>query len=360
MKICFLADSGSIHTEKWCDAFVKMGHDVSLISFNPNCQVSSVSFYHVDAGPIQSKGGNWKVLLKYRTVKKVVRKINPDILHAHYATSYGLVGALTNFHPFAITAHGSDVLISASQSKIYRFLLKYAFKKADWINLVSNHMVSAVNKIGAFNHKIDVIPFGINRTIFNSTNRPANSDTFIITSTRSFEPVYNLAHLIKSVAKMHQERPNIQLNLIGSGSEKKQLQGLVSQLKIEGITKFYGHISQLEIAKVLSVSNVYCSVSLSDGNSISLVEALACGCLPIVSNIEANYQWIKEGETGFLVEVNDVEGLKNRLIGVYDNYETLAPKMQPLNQQQIEEKADIGKNLSLIEKKYSQLITTNL
>ena len=128
MKICFFANGGSIHTVRWCTHFQKLGHEVHLISFE-NAEIPEVKIHFIDIGNVNVHGGNWKVLLKYRKIKRLLKVIKPDIFHALYATSYGITGALCGFQPFIITALGTDVLISPKESFMYRILLRYAFSK---------------------------------------------------------------------------------------------------------------------------------------------------------------------------------------------------------------------------------------
>src|ERR1041385_3957155 len=115
MRICYFADAISIHTKRWCSHFASLGHEVHLVSFR-KADIPNVTFHLLDAGNIDVRGGNWKVLLQYKKLRKILKEIKPDVLHAHYATSYGTVGALAGFHPYIITTLGSDVLISPKQS----------------------------------------------------------------------------------------------------------------------------------------------------------------------------------------------------------------------------------------------------
>ncbi|MDT8412027.1 MAG: glycosyltransferase family 4 protein [Vicingaceae bacterium] len=356
MKICFLADSESIHTKRWCNHFINKGFQVSLISFKPTCEIKGIDFHFVDAGKVSVAGGNWRVLLKINKIKKIIKKIKPDILHAHYATSYGLVGALIGFNPFIITALGSDVLISPKKSIIYRVLLNYAFKKANWITVMADHMKEATSVIGNFQHKITVLPFGIDTNLFNADNINHAKDKFVICSTRNFENVYNIPHLLKAVEKVKSEINNLELHLIGDGSKRDDIEKLVASLNLSEITKFYGKIPQNEIVKVLNKTNVFISVSLSDGNNISLNEAMACGCFPIATNIPANTQWIEHGKNGFIVEIDNVTQLSLQILEVFNNFENLNEKASKINQQIISERADWNKNIRWMEEKYKELI----
>lgn len=356
MKICLFADSDSIHTIRWCNYFVELGHDVHLISFKPT-EVLNVSNYFIETGEINVSGGNWKVLLHFRKVKAILKRINPDVFHAHYATSYGITGALCNFHPFVITALGSDVLISPEQSKIVKTLLVWALKRADWITSMADHMSIKINSFIHQPNKITTLPFGIDTTVFYEMNsRNSKDDSFVIVSTRNFEPVYNLTHLILAYKKIVDKIPKSKLVMIGAGSQKEEIQKLVIDLELNEFVEFKGKLTQPEISNVLNSAHLFVSVSKSDGNNISLNEAMACGALCIATNIPANIQWIEDDVNGYLVEIDDVDELAAKMIKSYNNFDVFQKSALPINRQIISEKADWRHNMSAVIGKYEFLI----
>lgn len=354
MRICYFADGESIHVVRWCRHFASLGHEVHLISFK-DVAIENVTTHFISSGNIAVSGGNWKVLLKFREVKALLKKIKPDLLHAHYATSYGITGALCGFHPYIITALGSDVLISPKRSKIYRILLKYAFSKADWITAMADHMRDAMISMGVPASKTDTVPFGIDPKIFNDEGRNVPPDEFVITSTRNFEPVYNIPHLINAVAIAKERIPNLRLNMIGAGSLRTEIEALVKEKGLDGQVKFFGKVPQPQIADTLRHSHVFVSVSLSDGNNISLNEAMACGAVCIATSIPANTQWLEDGQNGFLVAIDDVKGLADKIVTSYSDYENIRQKAAPVNKKIIAERANWDNNMLAVEKKYKSL-----
>lgn len=355
MKICFFADSESIHTVRWCTHFKQLGHDVHLISFKP-AEIPGIPTYAVDASAISVKGGNWKVLFKYKKVKRLIKQINPDVVHAMYATSYGITGALCGFKPYIITALGTDLLISPQNSKIYRFLLKYAFSKAQFITVMSDQMKIEAEKLNVPDSKVMTLPFGIDPKVFNANGRAVDESKFIVTSTRNFETVYNIPHLLRAVAKVKNHIPNLHLNLIGAGSLRGEIEVLVDELDIRSIVTFFGKIPQVEIVKVLNQSNVFVSVSLSDGNNISLNEAMACETFCIATDIPANHQWIQHNQNGFLVKINDVDELANALLEIANNYKELQQNSLSLSRELLKEKGIWEVNMKRMEDQYKRLV----
>lgn len=354
MRICLLADGESIHTVRWCQQFHEFGHEVHLITFK-NVKILNIQVHYVDGVDIDVSGGNWKVVLKYLKVKQIIKAINPQALHALYATSYGLLGALSGFHPYIVTPLGSDVLISPKQSSIYRFILKYVFKSADIITSMAPHMKESMLELGSKNEKIKDIMFGINTDIFNKNNRSISTTDFVICSTRNFEPVYNIPHFLRSIALIKEKIPHLKVNIIGDGSLKENLIQITKELQIDDVIRFYGKVPQGEVVSILSQAHVFVTVSLSDGNSLSLIEAMACGTYPVATDILANKQWITDHVNGRFVAINDIDGLAECLLDVYKNYNLIIDKAMLESDKLIAEKGTWQINMAKMNKIYESL-----
>ncbi|MGV3610975.1 MAG: glycosyltransferase [Fluviicola sp.] len=355
MKICFFADSGSIHTIRWCNYFKSLGHDVCVISLNSTL-MEETKVYPLGLEGIKPSGGNWKTLFKYRQVKKLLKEIKPDIFHSLYATSYGITGALSSYHPYVITALGSDILVSPKESVIYRILLKYAFKRADKITVVAEHMRPAAIELGAKPENVLAIPMGIDRAVFNSKNRVLSEDKFEVVSTRNFEPLYNIPDLLNAVKQVLPQIPNIHVSLLGSGSMKEELIQMISDLGLDNQVTFVGKKPQPEMAQILNRSHVFVTLSSSDGNNISLNEGMACGTLNIASDIVANRQWIEDNRNGFLVPLNDVDFLAKKLVEARDRFDEFTKQAAPINERLLEENGIWQNNMKRVEEMYHQLL----
>lgn len=355
MRICYFGDGESVHIVRFCTHFKQLGHEVYLISFK-NVKIEGIITHYINTGNITVSGGNWKVLLKAGKVKKLLKQIKPDIFHSIYATSYGITGALCGFHPYFITTLGSDVLISPQNSKFYKILLKFAFSKADWIQTLAPHMSDAVLKIGTDINKVTVIPFGIDINIFNDKQRQENSDSFVITSTRNHEDIYNIPLLIKALGKVKDKIPNLKFMFAGSGSLTDRFKRLIIENGLNEITTFTGRITQAEMVTLLNTTNIFVSVSFSDGNNLSLAEAMSCGCFCIGSDISANKLWIEEESNGFLVDTNDVDYLAEKILFSYSNYTQLQLKAKNINKSKIENIGIWNNNMKKVEEKYFTFI----
>jgi glycosyltransferase involved in cell wall biosynthesis len=358
LKICYFANAESIHTIRWCKHFSSLGHEVHLISFK-NASIENVKVHYVDAGKINVNGGNWRVLLKYRIVKAILKNIKPDIFHAQYATSYGITGTLCNYHPFVISAWGSDVLISPFHSRFVKLLLKYAFSQADRITVVADHMRDVLTKLNVDVRKVITISHGIDSSLFNAETKKMPEDKFVITCTRSFEQVYNIFYLLEAFIEAQKNYSDMHLNLVGSGTLQKEIESFIEKKGIKKNVTLYGRVSQPEIVSILNRSHVFVTVALSDGDVVSLVEAMACNNFCIVSDIPANNYWIEHNENGFIIPLHNSVKFAQAIIETYRNYDDLITKAIPLNRKIIEERGTWNKNMKIAEAMYVKLVNEN-
>lgn len=342
MKICFLASANSVHSYKWVKYFAGKGHEVSWISLVENNQgaIEGVDFYQIKSF----------FPFNFFELLKIVKKINPDILHAHYAGVNGFLASLCGVHPFVLTAWGSDVLI-AGKSFFKKFFVKYALGKADLITCDAEHMQKAMTKMGVLEDKIKIIYFGVDVEKFSPTKEESSPENKII-SLRSLEPIYDIGTLIKAVPLVLKESPDSRFVIAGKGSEEENLKKLAKDLGVLDSIEFVGLIRQEMLPKYLRESNIYVSTSLSDaGIASSTAEAMSCGVAPIITDFGDNKDWVKNGESGFLMPLGDFKFLAEKIIFLIKNPEER--RMLGKNARKvIEDKNNYYKEMEKMEKLY--------
>ena len=174
-------------------------------------------------------------------------------------------------------------------------------------------MKDQILEFGVSKNRIEIINFGIDTeqfspvsTNFKLTKKMKIKNGFTIISMRNFEPVYDLRTLILAMPEVLSHYPEVNFLLIGKGSQEKELKDLVRALKIENSVFFLGFVSNEDLPKFLNSSDIYISTSLSDaGIAASTAEAMACGVPVIVTDTGENREWIKNGETGYLIPPSD-------------------------------------------------------
>jgi glycosyltransferase involved in cell wall biosynthesis len=305
-RILILGDSNSVHVWKWVTAIVENGFQVMVFSLTAPGDSERWNKLGVKVVTANSAGGS-KLTYPFAVpaLKKVIREFKPDLVHAHYASSYGLLGALANSHPFVISVWGSDVYDFPNISFVTKRALKYNFKKSDRILSTSHVMAKETAKYT--NKKVEITPFGVDTDVFKPM--PAlklfNEDCLVIGIVKALEKKYGIEFLIKAFAivkEQYKSRP-VKLLIVGKGSLEAELKTLAKSLGIEKDVFFTGLV---EHSKVPSYHNtmdveVFPSVDDSESFGVSVIEASACGRPVVVSNVGGLPEVTKDGETGIVV-----------------------------------------------------------
>jgi len=368
LTICFFGDADTIHTVKWVSYFAAKGHKVHLISYS--------SFKENDARGVKLHIIKRKFSIKLWPIntllnmpfalleaKKIIREIKPDIIHAHYLTSYGTLALLSGFHPFVLTAWGTDILVNAKRNFVERIIAKTVFNKADLITCDAEHMKKAMIGLGADASKIKIINFGVDTKRFSPGVKDNKVKKYLgvsggktIISLRSLEPLYDIESLIKAASIVLKESPKTKFVIVGNGSRENDLKIMARESGISDSVRFTGRINNNELPKYLRVADVYVSTSLSDaGIAASTAEAMACGMPAIVTDSGENRVWIKDNEGGYLIPTKNPEILADRIIRLI-NDKNLMKEFGKRNRRIIEEKNSYFGEMAKMEEIYKKLI----
>lgn len=317
MRILFVADAGSIHTRRWLEYFRDEGADVHVASFR-SCEISGVTVHILPRYGLGKLG----YFFALRALPKLYAALRPDIVHAHYVTSYGFLAAFAGLHPLVVTAWGSDVLIAPKESRLMRFFARYAVTHADAVTTLAEHMNASVVELGIPLDKITATPFGVDTQFFVPVSPDAEVHAPLkLICTRNFDFVYDVGTLVRALAKVFSGARQLEVDLVGDGPLRQSLVDLVRELGLESRVRFHGHVEHKVLAGLLAGADIFVTPALSDGNNVSLNEAMACGCFPVATDIPANAQWIENNQNGYLYPPGDANRLAQAIEMAIDNRE---------------------------------------
>ena len=314
-RILLLAsDASVVHTRRWGEWFHDSGWEVIVASF-------------VDA-PIPGaevhvlEGGTRSALARARAarhLRRLVRAVGPNVVNAHYLTTYGAIAAKAGVEPLVVTAWGPDVLTEPASSPHLLAAARNAIRRAQAVTTVAAHMEDAVVALGARPEDVTSVPFGVDTELFVRRLRMGRTGSLRIISTRALEPVYDVETIVRAFHLLAGGGHHLRLDIVGDGSQRPMLESLVDVLGLRGLVTFHGRIEQEPLVDRLNDAAVFVSAAHSDGNNICLNEAMACGCFPVVTKIPANEQWIRHGTNGLLFEPGDVAGLAAAILSAIDD-----------------------------------------
>jgi len=357
LRICYLAGGRSVHTQKWIKYFADKSYDVHLATFIEPWPIEGVKFRKLRYFS--------KVAYPFRilAVRKAVKEINPDILHAHYVSHNGVYGALTGFKPFVVTAWGDDVLIEPKKSMVKQYLVKYVLRKADLITTNSNSALRTILGFGVDEEKVKLVVHGVDLRVFHPIENKEDlkeelcvkRNYQVVISTRNLEPEYDVGTFIKAMPYVIDECPNTYFLIVGDGILRRQLEELACKLGVAKNVRFVGSVSNREMPKFLGVSDIYVSASLSDTRSVSLLEAMACGLPVVVTDLEGNKECVREGVNGFLFSKGDFKALAEKIVYLLGD-EDARRRFGVISRRYVEKEGSYEKEMRKMEKLYEELV----
>jgi glycosyltransferase involved in cell wall biosynthesis len=320
VRIAYLAWHGSVHTRRWVGWFAERGHEVHVIT----CGDAQVRDLDSDGSPLPlryqvhdlgaPRFGKLGYLLKLRAARRAIRAIDPDVLHAHWLTSYGLLALGTDRRslPLVVTAHGDDVLI-APRNPLLRRIVQRVLRAADLITVPGDPMRDAALELlapqDAPKGGIATFQYGVESSRLAEAGRRARASRTAagptrVVSARALLSLYRIDVLLDAIALLVDDGDDLHLDLLGDGPERGALEQQAEQLGIGDRCTFHGSVTPAQVERLVGASDVYVSVSESDGVSLALLESLALGAVPVLSDIPANRPWVNDGATGILVEID--------------------------------------------------------
>tara|TARA_R110001592_G_scaffold85353_1_gene252173 strand:+ start:13765 stop:14847 length:1083 start_codon:yes stop_codon:yes gene_type:complete len=288
-------------------------------------------------------------------------KVKPNITNFHYLSSYALLSLFVPKKNLILNTWGSDVNnYINSKNTIHLYLIKKALKRFSWISTPAQHMKIKLIKLGADSDKIDVYQYGV--PLLNG--RKSGTTTCIkFVSNRNWDELYRIDIIIDAfVILVRQEEINAKLFIYGRGGDiSKKLDFLFEtspELKEFIIVK--GYVEHKLMLEEMRDMDIFVSVPKIDGMPLSLLEAMEIGLLPLVSNIDANNEWVNECN-GIICKNVIAHELKCKMLQAYRKSECTSCESTAesdwvfKNRMLVREKGNFDKNTNLFLNKIKEI-----
>ena len=357
MRICFVGPSTSAHIIKWCDWFSKRGHEVHVISFSDD-KIASAEVHPIEIG-VDPNGGElakMKYMLTGKKIKKIIDEISPDIVNAHYATSYGVAMALSGVKNYVLSVWGSDIYDFPKKSPAHKALLKFSLNSARYLFSTSQAMADEAGKY--VKRKFYITPFGVDMQLFNPDKRTRTSDgRFVAGTVKALTDKYGISYLLEAAAEVrHNTDIDLRLRIAGKGEQEEEYRQLAEKLGIAEITEWLGFISQEQAAAEWANMDVAVVPSTLESESfgVSAVEAEASGTAVIISDIPGLMEATKPGETSLVVERKNSHLIAEAIKELYnDNEKRIAFGIS--GRKYVKENYELNRCFRKIEHYYDQI-----
>lgn len=306
-RVLFLGPSRSIHILKWIDYFREEGYYCGLATFGRSSKIEVDELFLLSERGTNVIGGNYHYLFSIPRLIHIINDFEPTFLIAHFSYSMGFISTLAlkfvNHRPhFSVVCHGSDILDPPFPS-VSKYINYWVARSADTIFSVSNQIKNVIKGMGINEEKICYGFYGLDERVF----LPRKSKDIDLLSFRSYVPNSRIDWLLNQIKDMG--NTGLRICFVLPDATEEDLRSLSLKYPFIDFLPALGHS---ELIELMARSKIYLSATLSDGTSLSLLEAMSNGCFPVVSSIPANREWIDDRINGRLF--NDPSEFRSALL----------------------------------------------
>ncbi|MCP4569675.1 MAG: glycosyltransferase family 4 protein [FCB group bacterium] len=353
MIIVMLAQAGSVHNTRWSRGLAARGHRLIIISND------SLEFPATEIETIILPGSSAIAYFKnIPRVRKIIRRIKPDIVHAHYATGYGLWGSCQNTAPFVLTVWGSDIEDALKNKLTTAPIVRRALKMAQCVTSASRHLVERTLAFEpSVEDKIHVVPFGVPLPKEVDDSSKTNDDIIRFVFTKYYKPVYAPDIALKAFAVAARKNKNIRLTMIGGGPMEADLKQMAENWHLTGRVEIKGWQSMAATEKLINAADVMLMPSRRESFGVAALEALAHGKPVIGSKVGGIPEIVEDEVNGLLIPTEDPESLAMAILRLAGDRD-LRRRMGRAGKAGVRERFDFEKCLDMMEELYDRIGTS--
>jgi len=335
-RILYFSRSYTPHDHRFLNALAGTPHKVFFLQLENGGRKTEERELPQGIAKITWHGGNgpfrWRDVPELTAdLQQVIRAVKPDIIHAGPVQSAAYLAARSGFQPLVTMSWGSDLLLDAERNDTMRRVTRYTLKRTTVLAGDCEAVKDKATQFGFDPKRAVLFPWGVDLQRFS----PGRADdfranlgwpnAFVALSLRSWEPLYGVDVLARGFVRAARQAPELRLLMWSGGSMEKEIRRIFEQAGMLDRVHFTGQINQNDLPLYYHAADLYLSASHSDGSSVSLMEALACGLPALVSGIAGNREWLADSEAGWLFSDGDDQTLAEGILHAYRRRNNLQP-----------------------------------
>jgi len=331
MRVLYFTERDTPHDRRFLTALAGTAHQVFALrqfACQPQTPAGITELTWPAGQPDWSNWAGWRAGVGQ--FAKILAEVRPDVVHAGPVQGPALAAALAGFHPLVTMSWGSDLLLTAQRSPWMRAATRCALDRTDVFLGDCQTVAEAAVGFGFPRERMVLFPWGVDLAHFSpESGQEAGlalrsalgwEDRFVLLCSRTWAPLYGVDDLAQAFAEAARQDPRLRLLLVGAGPQAELIHGLLDPLGAK--VHFAGRVTQADLPAFYQAADLYVSPSHSDGSSISLLEALACGRPVLVSDISGNREWVNPGVNGCTFRAGSVADLREVLVAMANFPET--------------------------------------
>ena len=380
MKIIYFSKNYTPHDYRFLSSLSKTEHEVFFLQLEATKRQTEDRPVPENVQQILWAGGRgefrWQDVPKYvLSLRKVIREIKPDLIHAGPIQNCAFLVALSGFRSLLTMSWGYDLVMDADKSVLMRLVTSYTLKRSAFFTSDANVTRDNAVSFGMELEKTVIFPWGTEIEHFvprkeesgalrlskggKKEAKPASQKSKVesrksvtLFCSRTWESIYGVDVLAKAFVKVASVNPDVNLILLGGGSQGGHIRQILMKGGVMERVHFGGQVGQRDLPRWYHMADVYISPSHVDGTSVTLLEALASGLPCLVSNIAGNKEWIEDGVNGWLFRDGDVDDLAEKILSAIKSRRSFK-KIGEVARKTAEEKADWKKNFGKLLDAYN-------
>jgi glycosyltransferase involved in cell wall biosynthesis len=391
MKLLFVADGRSPIARNWLRAWLERGDEVYLATTFA-CDTDNLPLAGKRNVPVAfsgaksaawpgsaKKGGLWGARsLGLRTVirqylgpltipraapalRRFVEEVQPDLVHALRIPYEGMLAAdalATSSTPLLISVWGNDFTLHAPATRLMRHYTTWALQVADALHADCQRDIRLAREWGFSVEKATLVTpgsGGIRTDIFHPPAFPQTDP--IIINPRGFRAYVRNDTFFQAIPLVLAQNPAARF-LCASMAGESQAQKWIQELGIQSAVELLPPLPHAQMAEQFRRASIVVSPAIHDGTPNSLLEALACGCFPIASDLESIREWITPEVNGLLIDPADPAALAAAILRALDD-DPLRQRAAQTNAQIIAERAEYKASMAKVAEFYQELVQTS-
>lgn len=353
LKVFYISGGYTVHDRRFLTSFVEQGWDTTHLPLTTAT---------LEDRPAPEAVKRLTATSDESQIERAMRGSKPDVVIAGPIQTGAHLAALAGADPLVTVSWGTDILVDADRTPEMRSITEQTLNKSSAVfgdcravrEAVKRHSSLEDSDIVTFPWGIDLDTFTPGESSLSLRNDRDWEDGIIFISTRTWEPVYAIDVLVDAFSLVRESIPEARLVLLGSGSRESAIRTRMRELGIERFVHAPGRVSHTLLPDYFRSADVYVSSALSDGTSISLLEAMATGLPVVVSDSYGNLEWVEPGINGELARPGDPELLAEAMIATATDERTMV-RMKAANVAVARTRADWSKNFPLLARKVESL-----
>ena len=242
-----------------------------------------------------------------------------DVLHVHYAIPHATSAwiakeMLGKQHRLKIitTLHGTDITL-VGQERSFEEITRFSIAQSDGLTAVSEYLRDeTISHFGVPGESIEVIPNFVDTSVYDRGRYPCHKKVLtsagekVVMHISNFRSVKRVNDVVRIFDRIRRQ-VDCRLVLVGDGPDRPEAAAEVSRLGLSKNVLFLGR--QDSVAELLACADLFLLPSASESFGLSALEAMASGVPVIATRVGGLPEVVEEGESGFLAEVGDIEGM---------------------------------------------------